>query len=344
MIFVGDVAIAPGDYFCHHGFPAIFGEKRLCLNLEGAISNGYSVPKFGTCNSADWQDSFRGFPLAPVFLANNHIADIPDGIQTTLSSLEARGLSGFGVGADAMLAAHPAICGDYALVAFGWPVIGCTPAGRCTAGTNRLEGRRVVQQTQEALAAYPDRKIVVVMHWNYEFELYPQPAHRKLAMELIDMGVNAVVGHHPHVVAPVERYKGRTIAYSLGNWAFSYGRFFGGKLRFPEESFHQIALELSDSGDAVHHVYYEPPHTIAYRFPEAVADEGFSLSPEFEGMSHSEYIRWFKKHRRKSKGLPVYTDAEGTLMNSINDKWVAARQRLIEAAVKLGLKSTKRRV
>lgn len=344
MIFVGDVAIAPGDVFYHQGFPEVFGEKKLCINLEGAVSVDCGVPDFGTCNSAEWQESFSGFPLAPVFLANNHIADIPHGIQFTLSHLEACGLAGFGAGVDAAGASRAAVCGDYVLLAFGWPVVGCVPAGRSLAGTSRLEGRRVVQQTREALAAHPGKKIVAIMHWNYEFELYPQPAHRKLAMDLIDLGVYAVVGHHPHIVAPVERYRGRTIAYSLGNWAFSYGRFFGGKLRFPGESFHQVALELSDSGDVVHHAYFEPPLTIAYRSSELVGSENFSLRPELEGMSHSEYIRWFKANRRKSKGLPVYKDAEANLINLIKDKWVAARQRLIDTAVKTGLKSTKRRV
>ena len=38
---------------------------------------------------------------------------------------------------------------------------------------------------------------------------------------MIDLGADIVVGHHPHVLQGIERYNGRFIAYSLGNFAFS---------------------------------------------------------------------------------------------------------------------------
>lgn len=36
----------------------------------------------------------------------------------------------------------------------------------------------------------------------------------------IDSGADLVVGHHPHVIQRVEKYKGGWIAYSLGNFVF----------------------------------------------------------------------------------------------------------------------------
>lgn len=343
MIFVGDVAIAPGDLFVHRGFPNVFRQKKLCVNLEGAISTDGRIPKFGTCNSSEWQEAFSGFPLAPVFLANNHIADIPNGIENTRTHLKSFGMVGFGAGADAVQAARTAECDDYVLLAFGWSVIGCHPAGKLSKGANRLEGKRAMQQVQEALAANPGKKIVVIMHWNYEFELYPQPGHRKLAMELIDMGVYAVVGHHPHIVAPVERYRGRTIAYSLGNWAFSYGKFFDGKLRFPESSFHQMAIELGDDRDSVHHARFEPPSTVSYLSSERVDAQGFSLRPVFEAFDNKAYLDWFKKNRIKRKALPIYKDANSSWTNRVRDEWVSFRQLIINASVRAGIKSLERR-
>jgi poly-gamma-glutamate synthesis protein (capsule biosynthesis protein) len=35
------------------------------------------------------------------------------------------------------------------------------------------------------------------------------------------MGADLVIGHHPHVVQGFEIYKGKLIAYSLGNFVFS---------------------------------------------------------------------------------------------------------------------------
>jgi len=208
---------------------------------------------------------------------------------------------------------------------------------------NILEGNHVLQSATAAVQSVGTHRVIVIMHGNYEFERYPQPGHRKLSKMLIDLGVYAVIWHHPHIVGPVEQYKGRTIAYSLGNWAFSYGKFFGGKLRFPETSFHQIALELGDDGDLVHHARFEPPLTVTYQSHERVDVADFSLRPVFEGYSDAEYFRWFKEHRVKRKGLPIYRDASDSLPNRLRDRWVWIRQVLIDAAAKSGLKAMRRR-
>ena len=40
---------------------------------------------------------------------------------------------------------------------------------------------------------------------------------------MIDAGASLVLGHHPHVIQPIERYKSALIAYSLGNFVFDIG-------------------------------------------------------------------------------------------------------------------------
>jgi poly-gamma-glutamate synthesis protein (capsule biosynthesis protein) len=284
--------------------------------------------------------------MAPVFIGNNHIHDISDGVRSTISTLAAQGLRHFGAGlnevdAGGYVAARSGQQ-DYLLLGFGWPVIGCVPAQVDSAGVNRLEGRRVRAMCQEAIRAAGGHRVVVVIHGNYEFELYPQPAHRQLAKSLIDCGVYSVIFHHPHIVGPVERYKGRTIAYSVGNWAFSYGRFFGGKLRFPSSSFPQIALELGGAGDVVHHARFQPPSTVLYQSAESVDSSDFSLRPAFEGLNEVDYLQWFRMHRVKRKGLPIYRDSAASLANSFRDGWVGMRQVLIDSAAKVGLKAMRR--
>lgn len=66
----------------------------------------------------------------------------------------------------------------------------------------------------------PDNIVIVVMHWGSELDTVPMVWQQKMARAFIDAGADAVVGHHPHVVQGIERYKGKTIAYSLGNFAF----------------------------------------------------------------------------------------------------------------------------
>lgn len=346
MIFAGDVAIANQNAFKFIGFESL-QNKPWCLNLEGAVLvGGVAAPQWGTYNSIDWLQSFTGFRLAPIFLANNHIHDLVGGVAITHNYLTAQGVEWFGAGTNIDAAATPVSfttgSATYTLLGFGWPVIGCRPAGKISSGVNRLEGRRVLAQVKAEVKAGSGSKVVVVIHGNYEFEKYPQPAHRKLARQLIDEGVYAVICHHPHIVSPVERYRGRTIAYSLGNWAFSYGHFFGGKLKFPESSYHQIAVELAEEGDKVHHAKFEPQNTVRYVRTESVDAPDFSLKPAFEGFDDSEYLQWFRKNRHKRKGLPIYRDAEDSFSNSLRDVWVALRQRLIDKAAMLGLKKMRR--
>lgn len=62
--------------------------------------------------------------------------------------------------------------------------------------------------------------IVAVFHWGNELERVPDDNQVKLAHLAIDEGADVVVGHHPHVLQGIDTYKGKTIAYSLGNFCF----------------------------------------------------------------------------------------------------------------------------
>jgi poly-gamma-glutamate capsule biosynthesis protein CapA/YwtB (metallophosphatase superfamily) len=42
----------------------------------------------------------------------------------------------------------------------------------------------------------------------------------KLGRAVIDAGADVILGHHPHVLQGIEDYKGKLIAYSLGNFVF----------------------------------------------------------------------------------------------------------------------------
>ena len=61
---------------------------------------------------------------------------------------------------------------------------------------------------------------VVSLHWGREYVNVPSPSQVRLARGFIDAGADIIVGHHPHVVQPVEAYKGGLIFYSLGNFIF----------------------------------------------------------------------------------------------------------------------------
>ena len=62
--------------------------------------------------------------------------------------------------------------------------------------------------------------VLVFVHWGDENTGKVSERQRELARWLIDHGVDAVVGSHPHCVQPFDTYHGRPIIYSLGNLVF----------------------------------------------------------------------------------------------------------------------------
>lgn len=62
--------------------------------------------------------------------------------------------------------------------------------------------------------------VIVSFHWGIERSYSPNYSQRSLARSAIDNGANLVLGHHPHVLQGIEKYKGRYIVYSLGNFCF----------------------------------------------------------------------------------------------------------------------------
>ena len=65
-----------------------------------------------------------------------------------------------------------------------------------------------------------DAVIVLSLHWGDEYMNYPSAEQISMARELVDVGVNLILGHHPHVLQGVEKYRGGVIVYSLGNFVF----------------------------------------------------------------------------------------------------------------------------
>lgn len=63
--------------------------------------------------------------------------------------------------------------------------------------------------------------VIVYLHWGVERTHEPVQYQKNLAKMYIDAGADAVIGCHPHVMQGIEFYKGKPIAYSLGNYWFN---------------------------------------------------------------------------------------------------------------------------
>ena len=62
--------------------------------------------------------------------------------------------------------------------------------------------------------------VVVMLHAGTEYVAVPSGRQREFARSAIEAGADVVIGHHPHVLQPWERYRDGLVLYSLGNFVF----------------------------------------------------------------------------------------------------------------------------
>ena len=84
-------------------------------------------------------------------------------------------------------------------------------------GIWRDSGRRMISQHVSRARAAGAEFLVAYCHWGEEWDFSPSEHQRAAAHDLIDSGVDLVIGSHGHVLQGPEVYRGRLIAYSLGS-------------------------------------------------------------------------------------------------------------------------------
>lgn len=85
--------------------------------------------------------------------------------------------------------------------------------------------------------------VVASFHFGDEYQKEPSDRQRALARAAIDAGAKIVIGHHPHVIQPIEEYHGGVIAYSLGNFVFDQP--------FSEDTMEGMMLEIELEGNEI---------------------------------------------------------------------------------------------
>ncbi|MHB8727484.1 MAG: CapA family protein [Sulfuricaulis sp.] len=167
-----------------------------------------------------------GFNVAS--LANNHTLDYGfQGLEDTRAALEKAGIQPVGAGRNLDQARAPVYIKTngvtVAFLAYSLVFPEEFWAGPEKPGT-AFGHERYVRADVAATRRHADI-VVVSFHWGREGTTEPRDYQVLLAHAAIDSGASVVLGHHPHILQGVERYKGGVIAYSLGNFAFgSYSK------------------------------------------------------------------------------------------------------------------------
>ncbi len=66
--------------------------------------------------------------------------------------------------------------------------------------------------------------VICAFHWGEEYRNVANSTQTKLGRAAVDYGADLVIGHHPHVIGSIEKYNGKYICYSLGNFCFGGNR------------------------------------------------------------------------------------------------------------------------
>jgi len=83
-----------------------------------------------------------------------------------------------------------------------------------------IREEETIKKVRTVKSLNPDNFLIVSLHWGEEYKLINSPVQQSLAHKIIEAGGDLIIGHHPHVVQNIEKYQGKLIFYSLGNFIF----------------------------------------------------------------------------------------------------------------------------
>ncbi len=222
--------------------PYLSAADYTVTNVDGVMGTPDFVKKYGYggypsfSTPASLIDALKGCGVDMLTLANNHAIDYwYDGLKSTVTSVEERGLQsigGYRTKEEKLTPRIADICG----IRFGFL--------NYTDGLNQMDKRSALDKAAleygvdflERANVPADIKrlkdagaeiIVCFMHWGIEYRTEPCASQFRNAQMLADAGVDVIIGGHPHVVERAEyvyttdengKDKQVLCLYSLGNF------------------------------------------------------------------------------------------------------------------------------
>ena len=196
------------DAYFFQNVKSIFEKDDMTIvNFEGTLSNrGSRVEK---------QWAFRGKPsylniltegsVEAVAFANNHVRDYGEVSYTDTINLFKK--------ADIIYSSDTQI-GIYEAKGVKIGMISIQE-------TNRSDAKKVLRKAIKAMKKKKPDLLIVSFHWGIERTSKITKSQKELSRIAVDEGgADLVLGHHPHVLQPIEKYKDAYIVYSLGNFCF----------------------------------------------------------------------------------------------------------------------------
>lgn len=214
-----------------------------------------------------------------VSLANNHALDYGmDALLDTFDTLDGADIDYVGAGENLDRAKAPIyytvgdkkiayVSASHVIFAMDWYA---SENGPGMVGT--YDPTLILESIKEA--AENSDFVVIYVHWGKERENYPVEYQRNLAKMYIDAGADVVIGCHPHVMQGLEFYKGKPIAYSLGNYWFNNSTRESGMLKLyldPDGSVRTQLLPAMQKGTYTYLLTEDAERTSYYDFMKEIS-------------------------------------------------------------------------
>ncbi len=241
ILFTGDLMLDRGvalhaqthgdDVLFSRAKPLFLGVDAVVPNLEGTITD---QPSVSSSDHSTLRFTFdprvapflKNLGVTAVSLSNNHTFDFGEaGYESTKEYLRQAGILSFG-------SPH----NDDELVT-SFTVRGTSV---CLVGYEEFVQPDVAPFEALITRVRPSCDLLIAtMHAGTEYESGYTAHQQVVAHAFIDAGADMVIGTHPHVVEPLEIYKGKAIFYSLGNFMFDQD--------FSYETTHGLAVRAERS-------------------------------------------------------------------------------------------------
>ena len=194
------------DYFLENVRPIFEADDLTVINLEGSITDSTDRQDHEFCHKAplEYVQILTGSSVEVATMANNHRWDYGyEGQQDTVQVLTENNIAycfdenyavcevkGFKIGFVSVNASYGAYVDNY------------------------------VKKGHEKLREQGCDLVILCIHWGSDKTYIPEASQLRLGPWAIDLGYDLVIGNHPHVLQGIQKYKGKYICYSLGNFCF----------------------------------------------------------------------------------------------------------------------------